>query len=228
MGAQTFDDIPDGYYISNLWLLADELSVVEAALLLINNEPQNYTDVERISDDRKPTGYLAARRSIVSAIRCKDVEGNIIFRSPTDGRGNVTGFPEPVYNESFVRVPSFKDWLIRRGHTGGYFFRHEEAKGFRDKAHPRYSAKLAAVVEAWEAMENLPNEPGTPKQHLAKWLRLNARRFGFVDDDGNINDSTIDSLAKVANWKTGGGAPKAIALEPLIEFPKPEDDEIPF
>ena len=228
MDGRGFEDFLDESAISDLWLLAHELSVVEAALLLIDCEPQEFTHVENYSDDRKPSGYLAARQSLASAIRCGEVEGEVCYTKPVDRHGFEDGAPEVDFNKSFLKVSSFRDWLVRRGFRRGFLFRNERVKGFRDKSNPRYSAKLAAVVEAWEALEIMPDGPGTPKQHLAKWLRLNASRFGFVDEEGKINETVIEALAKVANWQTGGGAPKTYFGNEGTTDPDFDDPEIPF
>ena len=83
-----------------------------------------------------------------------------------------------------------------------------EDGGFKNEAHPRYSVKLAAVVEAWEEYDELSTESGTPKQRLSMWLRLNAARLGLAGEDGIPMETVIEELAKVANWVTKGGAPK--------------------
>lgn len=72
--------------------------------------------------------------------------------------------------------------------------------------HPRYSQKLAAAVRAWEAADQLPAGK-TPKQVADRWLRANAGAYGLINDDGNPNNSAIEEIAKIVNWKPGGGAP---------------------
>lgn len=83
------------------------------------------------------------------------------------------------------------------------------APAYMDPTHPRYAPKLAAAVSAWEALEGVPLIRKTPKQLLTVWLRANASRFGLQDEEGGTNAQGIDEVAKVANWQTKGGAPKA-------------------
>jgi len=47
------------------------------------------------------------------------------------------------------------------------------------------------------------------KQNLESWLTAHAAEFDLVKDDGEINaDAIKNQIAKVANWKDKGGAPK--------------------
>lgn len=199
-----------------IWKLALQVSVVEAALLLIDIEPQGVSSaIENWSDDNKPNGYLAAREAIVSGLRHKTIDGDIRYREYRDEHGNYEVDQDSVeYHTSRVTLFDLQIWLKGRRYFEGFLMESDErTAGFRDKKHPRYSAKLAAVVEAWEAYDEESNEAGRPKQRLAKWLRLNAGRFGLTNDEGLPSETVVDALAKVANWGTSGGAPKQLGVE---------------
>jgi hypothetical protein len=212
--------------ISPLWLLADRLSVVEAALLLVDIEPQGASSVvENWVDHQKPDGYVAARRAIVSALLNKRVQGAINRVLEEDSRGNLQETDKHDYEQSWVETESLRDWLAARGFQSAFFSLGQQldTPGYLDAKHPRYAPKLAAAVEAWERVELEDFGFGTAKQRLARWLRLNAARFGLVDDDGKPTESVIDEIAKVANWARGGGAPRQ------KKEPDPDSgDEIPF
>lgn len=77
---------------------------------------------------------------------------------------------------------------------------------YLDSTHPRYSPKLAAAVAAWLAVED--GNGRHPKQAIEKYLREHARELGLLKKNGLINEEGIADCAKVANWKTSGGAPK--------------------
>ena len=81
-----------------------------------------------------------------------------------------------------------------------------QTAGYLDPLHPRYAPKLAAAVRAWMAAEDSAGK--TPKQALSKWLRENAITFGLMSDEGKPNEQGIEECAKVANWRTDGGAPR--------------------
>ena len=72
-----------------------------------------------------------------------------------------------------------------------------------------YAPKLAAAVNAWLAVQAMPDTKGkSVKEALKKWLRENAATYGLTDDDGKANETGIDEVSKVANWEPKGGAPK--------------------
>ncbi len=212
--------------ISPLWLLSDRLSVIEAALLLTGAEPQGKSAfVENWNDGDKPAGYLAARRGIMSGIQRKEIEGGVEWERVADSNGFSNETDELDYGKSWVDTVSLRAWLERRGFREGFFFIGLEnaLPGYLDRSHARYAPKLAAAVEAWERFDDDASLAGTAKQKLGKWLRLNAGRFGLVDDDGKPTESVIEEIAKVANWARAGGAPR----QKKESDPEP-DDEIPF
>ena len=219
----------DDLCISELWLLADYISVIDAALLMVDIEPQGTSQyVENWDDDKKPLGYVAASTAIVSCVGSKALKGYLHEAVERDRLGNVNSEPFFDFASSTVEVESLRKWLGSKGYTNCFFFRTEKRSGFRDPAHPRYAPKLAAAVEAWESFDDQEITPGTPKQRIEKWLRLNAPRFGLVNDEGKINETAIGELGKICNWQTKGGAPKAMSFALDVEVTKPDLDEIPF
>ena len=166
--------------------------------------------LKKWSDVEKPEDYIAAREAIRSAIETELVEGQLhkVMRDGFD-----SAYVE--YELSNVQVSSLINWLDERGFTTSAFKKPEsKTRGYLDPEHPRFSSKLAAVVEAWESYDLDSTEPGTPKQRIMKWLRLNASRFGLTNEDGRPNENVIEELAKVANWLPRGGAPKIKNEEP--------------
>lgn len=202
---------------SAIWKLSDAVSIVEAALLILEIEPQGISDsVENWGDEAKPDGYLAARNALESSIKKKSLEGElnyVVFESPNGGYDE--DYQRYDYSTSHVDALALTNWLAIRGYFCSTFppF-NDRPTGFRDDKHPRYSKKLAAVVEAWEAFDANSKEVGRPKQRLKKWFRLNAARFGFTGEDGKPSESVIEELAKIANWDPSGGAPKQSSEEP--------------
>ncbi|WP_323908527.1 hypothetical protein [Aeromonas caviae] len=74
--------------------------------------------------------------------------------------------------------------------------------GYLDPNHPRYSKKLAAIINAWEACETVPAKT-TAKRVLTKHLIEN----------GGFSETQAEELAAVANWNTKGGAPATTVKE---------------
>lgn len=81
---------------------------------------------------------------------------------------------------------------------------------YLDPKHANYAPKLAAAINAWEAVSRDPSSlrNKTAKQALLVWLRKNAAQFVFTKDDGNPMSKGLRKSRKIANWDLKGGAPK--------------------
>ncbi|MEQ8557745.1 MAG: hypothetical protein RIB03_05455 [Henriciella sp.] len=204
--------------VSKFWLLCDELKVQDAALLVLGLEPQvaRYK-IDRCVDSDLPEGYDALLAALRAAIKGGKVKGIVQPRYEEVYPEGIEEVRDSMdARSSWVSRESLMTWLETSGLTDCIFFRGRLQKtAFSNVSHPRYSAKLAAVVEAWQSFDENSNEAGSVKQRLAKWLRFNADRFGLKNKDGQPAESVIQELATVANWATSGGAPKQPAEEPI-------------
>ena len=195
------------------WRLCDELSVIQAALLIAGCDSSSDADyIETWPPEQRPPGYEAAKTAISNALRRGAITGRLIPLYERDINGNACGAIEESIDLSSSRidVESLRGWLAGRGLKTGFFFPEERDFGdYLDPGHPRYAPKLAAAVLAWRATENESSIIGkSPKQALVKWLREHAAEFGLTDEDGKPNETGIEEAAKVANWQPTGGAPK--------------------
>ena len=194
------------------WRLCDELSIVQAALLVADSDPSSdATYVEGWDTENRPKGYEAAKTAITNALRRGAIAGKLVPIYKTDIHGNVYGELEGTVdlNQSSVEVLSLRTWLAGRGMNTGFFFPDGPVTpDFLNPQHPRYAAKLAAAVNAWVAVENESLGGRSPKQALVKWLRQHAAEYGLSDEDGKPNETGVEETAKVANWQPSGGAPK--------------------
>ncbi|MGB0920491.1 MAG: hypothetical protein ACPG1C_04120 [Alphaproteobacteria bacterium] len=186
----------------DFWRLCDVLTIPQAALLLLGEDPTDLAyDVENNPNTTVPN-YTAIRTAI--------------------GEGLVAGIIAgvPAYDQQYgeyldhwnskIEVESLRKWLLTKGiSTGFYFHGRATAPDFQDKNHERYAPKLAAAVAAWNALGD-PSDLGgkSPKDALKKWLRKHASQFDLCDEDGKPNETGIAEIAKVANWRPTGGAPK--------------------
>ncbi|WP_374338973.1 hypothetical protein [Leeia sp.] len=192
------------------WRLCDELSIIQAALLLAECDPSSEDAyAENWDMDKRPKGYEAVKTAITNAFRRGAIKGRLIPNYEYDINGNQCGEIEDSINlvESRVDVASLQGWLETRGIRTGFFFpAATDAPDYLDPKNPRYAPKLAAAVRAWQAVTDAGGKH--PKQALAKWLREHAAEFGMTDDEGKPNETGIEEASKVANWQPGGGAPK--------------------
>ncbi|MEM6899219.1 MAG: hypothetical protein AAF583_05555 [Pseudomonadota bacterium] len=225
--------------VSPYWRFASELSIVQATLLILEIEPQAWGYyVENTA--QRPEDYEAVKSALLAALRCGEISGLVACYNE-DAISETMAFETfedhrqcDVYN-TFVKVEELKNWLISKGHKKGYFFpADEQLAAYLDANHDRYAPKLAAAVSAWQSFDYDANAPGTPKQKMQKWLRLNATKYGLTTEDGKLNETAIKEISSVANWNQKGGAPRklngAVLSEekPAQDFSMDLDDEIPF
>ncbi len=196
------------------WRLCDELTVTQAAHLVVGEIPPSSPvgSAEDFGDaaqhDAQVSQKLAATESAIAiALRSGKIDGAVIpkFRLVEVMEGADEYVETPVPNSldpgrSRVNVDSLKEWLRSKGVKSSFFLPFSDGDAaYLDRAHPRYSAKLAAAVSAWQAWEETKGR--TPKQAILAWLQVHAADFG-------LSGSAISDIATIVNWKPEGGAPK--------------------
>ncbi|UUW70533.1 hypothetical protein [Pseudomonas oryzihabitans] len=195
------------------WRLNDELTIIQAALLIVGVDPSSEegANCEDWKPEEQPPGYQAAKHALMNALRKEKIAGDLEPYCEYDINGNIVGDQpgtlDPAYSR--IEVESLKQWLKARGITGGFFFPDSVmAAEYLDARHPRYSAKLAAAVKVWQAMEdeNLLSGKSAAKA-MKDWMQSHYRELGLVWN-GEINNTGIEEVAKVANWQTTGGSPR--------------------
>lgn len=158
------------------WRLCDELSIIQAALLLAESDPSGENGyAENWQMHQRPHGYEAAKTGITNAFRRGAIKGRLIPNYEHDINGNQCGEIEDSINlvESRVDVESLRGWLATRGIRAGFFFpTATDAPDYLDPKNPRYAPKLAAAVRAWQSVTDAGAR--SPKQALEKWLREHA------------------------------------------------------
>ncbi|MCB2112410.1 MAG: hypothetical protein KDD85_02550 [Parvularculaceae bacterium] len=196
------------------WRLCDQLSLVQAALLMSGHDPSNIEhEVERRAFAKQPPGYAACRQALIAAIETKCLRGYLDYDEGCDINGN--SYSSLDAERSYVLTEGIGDWLFNRGVRSNFFLPESEApKEYLDPANERFAPKLAAAIRAWEAVGDDRTIKGTPKQRLEKWLRLHAPEYGLTQKDGKPNESAIQQIAKIANWNLRGGAPTTLATQP--------------
>ncbi|MEE7627048.1 hypothetical protein V3O24_12815 [Methylobacter sp. Wu8] len=206
------------------WRLCDELTIVQAALLVVGEDPSTGNAyVENWDLHNRPTGYEAAKTAISNGLKKSAISGNLIPHYDLDINGNVCGeIPGTIdVALSTVDVESLRNWLSNRGFLRGFFFPIvRDNPDYLSLDHPRYAPKLAAAVRAWQAMEDENLRRGkSVKSAMEQWLTSNYKSLGLVHkrssdkhgyNAGDMNKSAITEAAKIANWEEDGGAPKTL------------------
>lgn len=189
------------------WRLCDQLTLIQAALLMAGYDPSGLEhSVEGTKYEQQPEGYAACRQALIGAIRSQALSGFLHYDEDRDSNGD----PYREFNilKSWVYTEGIADWLYEKGMRSGFFFpRDSSPKEYLDPQHERYASKLAAAVRAWGAAGSDASLKGTPKQKVEKWLRLHASEYGLTHPNGKPNESAIQAISRIANWKPEGGAP---------------------
>lgn len=210
----------------DFWRLCDEFSVIQAALLIVGENPAGKQDDVLRSAYSRPMGFdaaFAALRHATQAGRLRAVmrrkEDAIMSITPHlvervaggDGSASESYTKEPDWNLTTITLDDLRAWLRGRGISTGFFFPKDEASAdYLNPSHAHYSSKLAATIRAWEAVSRDPSATRgkTVKQAIMTWLRRHADQYGLTKDDGSPNEQGIEEISKIANWDTKGGAPK--------------------
>jgi hypothetical protein len=194
------------------WRACKQLTIVQAVLLTLGLDPAiegHY--VERNAPENQPPGYVALKSALIEGIKTLLMLGDITPLRKFDDRVQAeVNIPDTVDCEkSIVFVDEYKFWLRERGIPSDFFSSMmEDEPDFLQPKNPRYAHRLAAAVKAWQAVGDEPLAGHTPKQLLQTWLREHAAEFDLCLDNGKPNETGIEEVAKVANWRPLGGAPK--------------------
>lgn len=196
----------------DLWRLCDELSLDQAACLIIGINPSSEegSSCHNWKIHEQPSGYHAAVTGISNALRSGSIKGKVVREKLYDINGNPYDEIEDsiIVQASTVDVESLKSWLASRGFRKGFFFPEPiSSTDYLDPSNPRFAPKLALAVEAWLAVTDSGKK--SPKQALEKWIREHAAKFNLVDDEGKPIETAVEECSKVANWSLSGGAPKS-------------------
>lgn len=209
----------------------DAYSLRDAAALICGYRPSRVTDAGRGPfildgwDDASDEPYQGILKGLMHAVRRGTLTADVQYQSkyphipdPDFCDGSI-GYGDPVGDIDLAATTASRDdliaWLDSRGYRPPFFFpgRDSDQPDYLDPAHPRYSAKLAAAVKVWQAMEddNLLSGKSAPDA-MSEWLGSRYRELGLVWN-GEINKTGIGEVAKVANWQTTGGSPKTPTSE---------------
>ena len=199
------------------WRLSDELNVIQAALLIVGEDPAQFQEwVDGWKPEERPIGYDAARTALTHAVHSGRLPATKVDHEAYqqwDGvNDEMVGCTpdEADWERTIIKVEDIRSWLASRGFSRGFFFPSSaDAQDYLDSNHTRYAPKLAAAIGAWLAIDSESALQGkSPKQSLMRWLREHAAEYKLSDDEGKPNETGIEECAKVANWQDKGGAPK--------------------
>ncbi len=215
------------------WRLSPSFSIIQATLLFCGRDP---SEIEhKVENDRRfqPPGYIAIRTSLVNAVRERRIEAYVKYEESGFGQSSDIDISGTTIDRDQL------DRFFDASPIPGHFFGRWGSVGGNTQASAQLPPKLNAVLRAWTAVTSDPalTRGKSPKQALRSWLIQHAGELGLMNRQNEINETGIEEICKVANWKPEGGAtptpgPLPAPLQPR-PLPKPDfwdeiDDEIPF
>ncbi len=217
------------------WGLCDEFSIEHAALLSSGYLPDNYPwDFTEWEVQNWPEGLYPIFTAIRNAVTGHHLHANRVYRKEF-----LYGVERSVIDtaSTTIYVDDLYSWFKGKNKTPFTFgllrtrlkqtIDESDLPGYLNENHEHFSWKLKAAIDSWEAVNNVPKLKITPKQAITKWLRENAANYDLIKGDGSPNESGIAEIAKIAHWRTKGGALKTPESEEKILNTEPEDS-LPF
>lgn len=232
----------DELLISEYWRLCDELTVKQATMLIVGQDPASEigTDCERWKEHERPPGYEAVKQALISSLKKGRIKGEHTPIMEYDINGNECGERTGTtdVDRSCLDFDSLVAFLDARNLRPPFFFPpNDKASGEPDyfnRNHPRHSFKLEAAVRVWLAMEDENLLRGkTPISAMTEWLETRYKELDLVHGQdnhksnyraGDRNNGAIETLAKIANWKKGAlhhRRPKLVCPPKNVTYPPP-------
>lgn len=189
------------------WRLCDELSLVQAALLIVGCDPsteQGYAENWQLHE--RPKGYEAAKAAISTALRKGAIKGTVIPLYEHDMNGNICGAIDDSIDigESRVEVASLRAWLAGRGHRTGFFFPAATGRAWQAVADPsgKHLKKADTVPSETDVAAESESDAGAADQSESPWdatpLSGIALMFDLENGDKDKNQARWRSYSKDA------------------------------
>lgn len=224
------------------WKLCTEFSIVQAALLICGRCPDDLQYEVENTPRKRPDGYVGTRTALYNAIQTKNLKAIVVM----DEHGDFGDSSSLNIYQTLIRGHDVNLFLKSKNMTSDFFEAYSTAEVSPRGGVQQFPIKLNAAIKAWTAVTSYPEflRGKSPKQALKKWLTDNAATLGLLNKNGIPNQTGIDEICKVANWKPEGGAtptnsseispgstppirlPSRLKAEP--DFSVDSDEEIPF
>lgn len=192
------------------WKLCMDFTVVQAALIVCGEAPDDLQYQVENNSARCPEGYVAIRTAFHHALNSGKLKPSKAVFQYTD-EGYETNHID--IHSTMIAVEEIDRYLKSVHVQCDFFDRWSSASGYL-ASQPDMPLKLSAALQAWSAVSSDASRlrGRSPKQALEQWLVENAAEFGLLKGDGRPNRTGIEEICKVANWKPSGGAPATPGL----------------
>lgn len=210
-----------------MWQSAGTLSVRDAAALIAGVEPTwaaEHVFVQRRRASGGKPGDIRWRVLAEVSVLQNEIEAGSLPAKIVRGRDEALD-----RRRTTIKAADLRAWLARHDRSTPFMKIHKASASVAvtaiasssaeaeiydylscmDKSNPNYAPKLHAALLAWNHVGRELGKGGrggkSVKEALKKWLKQNARTYGV---EYPMSDDVIEEIAKVANWKLKGGAPR--------------------
>lgn len=185
----------------DFWKICDSLTVKQATLLTLGHNPEKY---QNTTTSIFPTGYIAIFSALKKAVESNKIEAKIKYNDSDNSSIN--------WDTTELDLESIRKWILPKNISNNTFFETSSNKhlNFMFPWHEYFPPKLRTAHHAWSLVTGHPELliGKTPKQALEKWIRERADLYDLLKEDGSYNETAIEEIVKVANWKPEGGVAK--------------------
>ena len=171
------------------WRLCDELSVIQAALLIVGADPSGSESSSNRSD-----GYDATKTALMNAIIGKRLRANVAY-DYVEGEDGEWTRGKPDWHQTTIMVEDLRVWLKLRGIRTGFFFRSRRLIPTTYLNRMRITRRSSLLQ--YRRGRSVSAEPArrhgkSVKQALIIWLRQHGDEYGLTKEDGNPNEQGIE------------------------------------
>lgn len=221
----TTKDTTSGEATLDLWRKCPYLTVDEAMNLILEVKPKLYRfDYEKESN--MPSDAVPIYRALIKDIQefklCLYFNGTKATDESALNQLNVVSYDEFLYScwwhQGKILTEDLKAWLRSKGYPSAFFaIKPANIPDYMNADLEEYSYKLAAAVKAWEHFYARRGDikGRSLKGHIKAWLTEHADHLNLLKKDkkgkklSEPNETAIEEIAKVVNWKPEGGAPES-------------------
>ncbi len=183
-----------------LWRAVRQLNLVQAALLAVDADPQEWESVVIDEKANAPSGFKAIYLSMLHDVNTWSEQCDCyLLEIDEKGAKKIHWSDGGNYH---VDSYDIRSWLERnRARASSVFFPDEPTVPIQalDKNSPTYPPELDLALQAWRAVSATEGK-GKPKARIRAWLDINA---------SHLSNDAKKRISILANWDKKGGATRA-------------------
>jgi len=207
-----------GLVEEDLFKLMDDFSINDASCLIAGISPHKYyfeeqygewglRDINNSDPDNIREAIELVKKSLCNAIKKGKLKATVVvdnyntkFLTKIDMQADWFLTHELDVTRTTIDKVDLIEWLKNRGVYPLIFFPQGKIVDVSNQSHPLYSAKLHALVSAWESLFTADIQSTTTKKYLTDWLTNHSEKFSL----GIRSATKFEEMAEIANFDKRG------------------------